>query len=265
MADLIIFSGQSNMQGETERRHEKNDAVKGAMEYRFLTDELVELRHPVGEDIGNDAKHYPEPEKKTYKERIENAALFKSWKGNSNMVPFFCDEYVKITGREVVACHCAKGSTVLAYWQKGEIGYEMLLKKASAAKKKVNPEHIYFIWLQGESDAICSTSKEGYKKGMLKLNEDLKKDLGIEIFANILVGRFTGTEKDDEIINAQIEVCRENSDFIMATDIIKDIWLKEEYMNPEVAGHLSATGQEVVGIAAAKGLCEALKIRKAEN
>lgn len=265
MADLIIFSGQSNMQGETERLHEKNDAVIGAMEYHYLSDELVELRHPVGEDIDIEGNWLQDREKLPYKERIEKGALFSSWKGNSNMVPFFCEEYIKITGREVVACHCAKGSTVMAYWQKGEMGYEMLLKKASAAIKKVNPEHIYFIWLQGESDAICSTSKDNYKKGMLKLNENLKKDLGIEIFANILVGRFTGTEKDDEIINAQIELCRENPEFIMATDIIKDIWLKEEYMNPEVAGHLSAAGQEVVGIAAAKGLCKSLKIGKAEN
>ena len=51
--DLIIFSGQSNMEGEAERMPEDNSPVEGALEYRFLEDKLVPLRHPAGENISN--------------------------------------------------------------------------------------------------------------------------------------------------------------------------------------------------------------------
>ena len=46
--DLLIFSGQSNMQD----RQKLFLVMKKAVEYRLLTDELVELKNPVGEDRG---------------------------------------------------------------------------------------------------------------------------------------------------------------------------------------------------------------------
>ncbi|MBR3895125.1 MAG: hypothetical protein IKJ35_08280 [Clostridia bacterium] len=45
--DVIIFSGQSNMQGQSERLSE-NDVVNDAYEYKWLTDELLPLQNPVG-------------------------------------------------------------------------------------------------------------------------------------------------------------------------------------------------------------------------
>jgi len=45
--DVIIFSGQSNMQGQSERLSE-NDVVNDAYEYKWLTDELLPLKNPVG-------------------------------------------------------------------------------------------------------------------------------------------------------------------------------------------------------------------------
>ena len=49
--DILIFSGQSNMQGQTEALPFPNDPVSDALEYRLLTDSLVPLMHPVGETI----------------------------------------------------------------------------------------------------------------------------------------------------------------------------------------------------------------------
>ena len=40
--DVIIFCGQSNMQGQTEGLPEVNEAVYGALEYRALTNSFVE-------------------------------------------------------------------------------------------------------------------------------------------------------------------------------------------------------------------------------
>ena len=51
--DIIIFSGQSNMQGESERLS-STDIIAGAYEYRYLTDTAVPLRNPVDEDITYD-------------------------------------------------------------------------------------------------------------------------------------------------------------------------------------------------------------------
>lgn len=49
--DVIIFSGQSNMQGSTGEVCSLPPR-KGVYEYKYFTDELVPLRSPVGEDIG---------------------------------------------------------------------------------------------------------------------------------------------------------------------------------------------------------------------
>ena len=50
--DIIIFGGQSNMQGESESR--TPGVVAHAYEYRFLDDTIVPLENPVGEDILRD-------------------------------------------------------------------------------------------------------------------------------------------------------------------------------------------------------------------
>ena len=52
--DIIVFSGQSNMQGQTEGLPTLTSplpVVDGALKYRYLTDLLEPLLHPVGEDI----------------------------------------------------------------------------------------------------------------------------------------------------------------------------------------------------------------------
>ena len=51
--DILIFGGQSNMQGQTEALPIPNEPVDGASEYRYLTDSLIPLQHPVGELIGD--------------------------------------------------------------------------------------------------------------------------------------------------------------------------------------------------------------------
>lgn len=51
--DILLFGGQSNMQGQTERLSE-NAVVPGAYEYRLLTDTVIPLQNPVGEHIRTD-------------------------------------------------------------------------------------------------------------------------------------------------------------------------------------------------------------------
>ena len=252
--DMVIFCGQSNMQGQTEKPPADISAVEGAFEYRYLTKELVPLKHPVGESISHNEEKIERSAYKTTEELLANAALLSPVDDNANMVPSFCKSYIAETGRNIVAVHTAKGSTTIDYWQKGEKGYKMVYKKVKAAIEASNPEHIYFAWLQGESDAIEGKSKEQYKEKILQLNEALKKDLNVEKFGIILVGRFTMDDRDFEIINAQKEVCEENDDFLMLTTITEELITQKEYLHPTVRAHYVCKGQEKIGTLAGSGL-----------
>ena len=255
--DIIIFSGQSNMQGQSEALPKENFPVDGAVEYRYYGDELIPLKHPVGECLddngnivlGRDGDLWKDWDKSPEGIRwlLDTNALLSSCEGNANLVPFFCDAYVKKTGRKCVAVHTAKGSTTISYWLKGARGYEIMLKKAKAAIEKVNPDNIYFVWLQGESDAIASRKLKDYKKDIEDLNNSLKQDLGIDKFGVILVGRFTDDERDFEIIEAQRQVCKENPDFIMLTELSQTLLKDKENVNPDAKGHFSLKGFEALG------------------
>lgn len=242
------------MQGQSECLTE-NDVVNDAYEYKWLTDELLPLKNPVGENItyfmdrGDDVT--PETNIPSWlKEHALGAACY----GNTNLVPSFCRTYTDITKRQVLAVHAAKGSTRISEWLPEAPIYDVLIRKARGAIQKVNPERTFFVWLQGESDAIASVAKDDYKADLHVLCDALKADLGINLFGIIRVGRFTNDDRDLEIISAQDEICREDEDFVMLTDIATELNQKDEYMNPNIKGHYNAKGLELLGNAAAKTL-----------
>ncbi len=113
-ADVIIFSGQSNMQGQTEALPLENDPVENAFEYRHLTGELAELKHPCGEDIGG-------------------GLLLGAHLGRGSLLPAFCREYAARTGRTTVAVHAAKGATCAFEWLEGTARFEALVEKSRGA------------------------------------------------------------------------------------------------------------------------------------
>ncbi len=246
--DVIIFGGQSNMQGQTEKLTSAS-IVENAYEYKYLDDTIVLLKNPVGEDIKTD-----NTKGELIKEKTDLFAWLKEHKtgsacyGNTNLVPEFCRAYIKETDKEVLAVHIAKGSTEIHQWLPETDGYDIIVKKASAAIKKADKaDKIYFVWLQGESDAVFGKSKAYYKEKITVLKDALKKDLGIEKFGVIRVGRFTKDERDFEIINAQTEICEENPDFLMLTETAIEINENPRFMNPYVGGHYSAEGLELLG------------------
>lgn len=130
------------------------------------------------------------------------------------------------------------------------------MEKARSAIQKVNPERIFFVWLQGESDAVAGTKKDEYKEALRLLCDALKAELGIGLFGIIRVGLFTNDDRDIEIISAQDEICREDKDFAMLTDVATELYTQLEYMSPYFKGHYSAKGLELLGNLAAKALCE---------
>ena len=253
--DILIFGGQSNMQGETEALI-GTEPVPGAWEYKFLTDSLEPLKNPVGENVRTDGTAGYLYEKGVDQQMwLRDHALGAACYGHTNMVPEFCRTYTELTGHEVIAVHAAKGSTQVYQWLPGTDGYRLLKEKAAAAIRKVGaPERIFFMWLQGESDAIFETTKADYKAMCTELSEALKHDLGVEKFGMIRVGRFVNDERDLVIMSAQDELCRENEDFLMLTDAAVTLNVIPEAMNPYVCGHYSARGLELLGRAAATTL-----------
>ena len=242
------------MQGQSERLSE-NDVVNDAYEYKWLTDELLPLQNPVGENITYSLSQGEDVTPETHLSSwLKEHALGAACYGNTNLVPSFCRIYTEITKRQVLAVHAAKGSTKISEWLPEAPIYDVLIRKARGAIQKVNPERIFFVWLQGESDAIASVAKDDYKADLHVLCDALKADLGINLFGIIRVGRFTNDDRDLEIISAQDEICREDEDFVMLTDIATELNQKDEYMNPNIKGHYNAKGLELLGNAAAKTL-----------
>ena len=253
--DIIIFGGQSNMQGQTECVPENNAPVKGALEYKFCTNELVALRHPVGEDLRG--------------EKWCAAAHL----GHGGLVPAFCKEYILQTGREVIAIHAAKGNTVLGDWLHGtQYAYHARRKIENGikkAKEKGEIEHIYYVWLQGESDAVIGTTKNEYIERITEYKNRLRLDCGIEKFCIIKVGYFCAVNKwyertlnshehgkkcDEVIMAAQQKLPSVDSDFVMLTDIAPRLSLLEDYQNLEALGHYNNEGYRLIGEAAGVAL-----------
>lgn len=258
--DILIFAGQSNMQGQTEKLSE-SEAVKNAFEYKYLNDTFAPLKNPVGEDIRFDGTAgYPISENTNLSVWHSDNVLGSACYGHTNMVPSFCRAYIKKTGKTVLAVHAAKGSTIVSDWLPKKAIYNALKTKSLAAIKKAKStydvENVFLIWLQGESDAIEGCSCQEYSSRLKALAESLKKDVGITRFCVIQVGRFTNDERDLEIMNAQGELCRNDPDFVMLTDKAAEMYKEPKYMNPFVEGHFSALGQETLGELAGTALAE---------
>lgn len=252
--DVLIFGGQSNMQGTTESLPKNNVEIGNAFEYFYLTDELSPLKHPVGENIGE-------------------GLLFQASEGHGSLLPDFCDTYVKLTGRKVVAIHAARGGTEIAEWEKGTDRYSASAEKIKNGIKKARTlgevGHIYYIWLQGESDARRLTPPKTYFEKLLKYKNDIFEDLGIEKFCIIEVGYFCGPVSyvnefpkeetyamDERIMQVQEELCKTYDDFVMLTDICKTLSCNPEYINPLCEGHYNNKAMTIIGKTAAESLAK---------
>ena len=246
--DVIIFSGQSNMQGQTEGLPCNNEPVEGALEYRRVGDTVIPLCHPVGEELGGLDKH-----------------TFGSYQGGGSLIPAFCRAYVKKTGKKVMAIHVARGSTTIAEWQKGTQRYYAIADKIRRGIKKAEEldgvGKIYFVWLQGESDAIIGTETDKYLQFLTQLKNDLKADFAIDKFGIIKVGYFFCVSSwhahvstyeakrvcDEKIMTAQELAVEKDSDFVMLTRSCPIYTQDEKYINPDASGHYNNATMDLIG------------------
>lgn len=258
--DVLIFMGQSNMQGSTGEKCSVKPE-NGAREYVYSADALKSLVSPVGEDV---------------KSGSGEVLLAASALGNGSMVPYFVNEYSRLCGKQVVAIHCAKGNTSVAEWEKGTERFAVAAAKIKAGLNKASQadkiDKTYIIWLQGESDALLSTPQKVYEEKLIRLKNDLKREFRFDKFCIIKTGYFaayanwiSGTFKDKKAADAAIMTAQENvvkvdSDFVMLTDVTASLSENPEYLNPKEYGpHYNNAGMKIIGEAAAKKLAETEK------
>ena len=249
--EVIIFIGQSNMQGSTGEK-DNSRPIKNCLEYKFLDDELVPLVNPVGEFIGDDV-------------------LCGSALGNGSLVPAFVKKYSKCKKADVVAIHTARGGTRIAEWLKGTERFDVAIKKIKSGLAKIKETYtiddVSVVWLQGESDATDYLSTEEYEKRLIQLKNDLKSEFSFSKFGIISTGYFTAYVKwvngtfeekkkaDENIMQAQVNVCSLDDDFVYLTDICKKLSVNKKYLNAKESGpHYNNKGMKIIGKKAGKAL-----------
>lgn len=237
--DVLIFSGQSNMQGQTEILPSDNEPVKNILEYRHKTHCLQPLVHPVGEDIED--------------------LLLAAHEGHGSLLPDFCKAYQKECGNNVVAVHVAKGATCLSDWLSGTRRFEQTSEKIQAAialaERMEKVENIFFIWLQGESDALAKTEEKVYLRQLIEFKNSLERRVDIKLFCIIRVGFFS-QEKiyDRAVMRAQERAARTDKDFCILTRICSKLSCRNKFLNPYAAGHFNNAGMRIIGCKAGKKL-----------
>lgn len=252
--DILIFGGQSNMVGLTGKIPEPNPIINGAVEYRFLEDKLVLLKHPVGENW--------------------DVMLQRSIDGGGSLIPYFCSKYIADTGKDIVVIHAAKESTTIAEWQKGTQRFYYMSQKIRGgiekAKERGIIDHIYYIWLQGEGDAVIGTTEDEYVESIIKYKDILKREFAIDKFCIIKVGYFFCTSQwhthigtydskkmcDEAIMRAQERVVSEDDDFIMLTRVCSELSLNQQFINPQNSGHYNNEAMKIIGSEAARELAK---------
>lgn len=249
--DILIFIGQSNMQGSTGEK-DIDLPVENAYEYKFLTDSLVPLCNPVGEDIGDHV-------------------LLSSALGNGSLLPSFCRKYISLTGKKAVAIHTAKGNSSIMEWQKGSKRFDaMMLKIKNGIKKAEETEKvdkIFIIWLQGESDALQFTGTQKYLEMLIQLKNDIKSVIKFDKFTIIRQGFFAEyadwinrpeskkRKSDKAIMKAFDTAPKKDKDFYILTKICTRLSRKKKYLNANEYGpHYNNKGMKIIGEKAGRKL-----------
>ena len=253
-ADIIIFGGQSNMVGQTEGLPQDNPVIENAYEYRYDKNALIPLKHPTGEELFW-------------------GALGGSVDGCGSLLPAFCRAYAENTGRKVVAVGAARGATTIAEWLHGTQRHYWASKKIAAAIQKTEETFtigkIFYVWLQGESDALIQTSEAEYLQKLIQYKNELKAEHGIDRFGIIKVGYFASvagipgdkeeqTGWDEEIMRAQEKAVSADPDFMMLTRLCPAFSKDERRINPHVGGHYNNEALDLIGKAAGTELSRAV-------
>ena len=240
--DIIMFAGQSNSCGRATL------ASATTPKDLFLT---------VSKDIGftfqNSANGSCDSTIKEIKEplTINGSSAY-------GYIPAFINAYYSTTGRKVCACFKSNGGTSIHNWFPYELDangnetnkvptyYTNMLAAINSSKTHLQTHgyelgDVLMVWCQGENDAAylgndiansyCTeyettlkTDEQKiayYKKGLSRIAEKLKEDVGLTTIFNMRIGH-SGSKKmrNQVIIEAQNQLCSENPDCVMISTIM---------------------------------------------
>ena len=238
--DVILFMGQSNVSGAGGDASQAPELIEGAgYEFRAVTDpdHLHVLEEPFGENENRGA--------------LDDTEILER---KGTMATAFVNAYYEETGTPVVAISASVGSSSLNGWlnsgRKEEAAARLEEAKECMRKEKIHIRHTYMLWFQGEADANLKTTGEEYK-GMLRQLVSYMEEQGVEACFLIQLGPdLTDPAKHQEIMQAQLEICDEEDDIILVSELPAS--LTGEGMKDEGGIHFTQKALNLIGEDAGK-------------
>lgn len=242
LVDVVLFTGQSNMVGRETAKYTVNIPHGMAYEYKYNGGgSLEEVKNPVGETFGE----------------VEVSS-------GSSIVPKFCEDYVKTSGHKIVAVHVARGGRAIAEFVQRSAIYNNIVEKYSACIKYLEESGNFkigckfYVMYQGESDTNHGLAASSYISRYMNFHNGLKKQLGITQGCIIANGRNTDPDSPEgvkRIFEAQIKICKDNEDIIMAS-VLPYYWYcnsENSYFRSDKV-HLNEEGLKEVASDACKNI-----------
>lgn len=238
--DLIFFMGQSNMAGHGGNAQEAPAVSEEAgLEYRVISD--PDVLHPIEEPFGAN-------------ENKDGGLFDADNKKLGSMVSSFINRYHELTDKKVIGVSASVGGMAMDLWLNDGVMDDVIARIKDSitylSDNQYNIEHVYVMWLQGESDGSRGVTGEDYTDMFYQfMNEVLAA--GVEKVFIITPGRvYYDANAYNTIIAAQKKICENDDNFVLATSVLSDI----DISMMTDAYHYNQEALNLVGEEAAEGV-----------
>ena len=238
--DLIFFMGQSNMSGAGGDKELAPPVTEGhGYEFRAISDptRLYNIEEPFGKN-----------------ESFIGGICDIPGTKKGSIVSCFANEYYALTGVPIVGVSASQGATTTEIWQSAGFQIDMQ-QRYDITVNWLNDNGYYIrnryvVWFQGESDAANHVQPEIYNTNM----DNIIRPLFIKGLNKVFIitpGRTLSIKNYfDDIINQQLDMCRESGYYALGTNILSDV--SAEYMVDE--WHYNQLVLNRIGIETAKSV-----------
>ena len=238
--DLIFFMGQSNMSGAGGDKELAPPVTEGhGYEFRAISDptRLYNIEEPFGKN-----------------ESFIGGICDIPGAKKGSIVSCFANEYYALTGVPIVGVSASQGATTTEIWQSAGFQIDMQ-QRYDITVNWLNDNGFYIrnryvVWFQGESDAANHVQPEIYNTNM----DNIIRPLFIKGLNKVFIitpGRTLSIKNYfDDIINQQLDMCRESGYYALGTNILSDV--SAEYMVDE--WHYNQLVLNIIGIETAKSV-----------
>lgn len=238
--DLIFFMGQSNMSGAGGDKELAPPVTEGhGYEFRAISDptRLYNIEEPFGKN-----------------ESFIGGICDIPGAKKGSIVSCFANEYYALTGVPIVGVSASQGATTTEIWQSAGFQIDMQ-QRYDITVNWLNDNGYYIrnryvVWFQGESDAANHVQPEIYNTNM----DNIIRPLFIKGLNKVFIitpGRTLSIKNYfDDIINQQLDMCRESGYYALGTNILSDV--SAEYMVDE--WHYNQLVLNIIGIETAKSV-----------